>query len=115
MLVALKTRWTTRLFFSQLASVLVGLCALAFIPIPQLSLQTCADSAEGRFPCREDGGSSSKELVVSSTICRRANGRHRNNFSWPRSTGNQPFQIASQAPTVVGHQLANGLRAPLLT
>ncbi|NOY43796.1 MAG: hypothetical protein GXP26_18410 [Planctomycetes bacterium] len=117
-LMALEARSITRLTFSRLAGVSVCLFALVLMPLPQFALLTCMETAEGECPCHGDGESSAKELVVSSTTRRRANDRHRSNFSWSRSTDIRLHQIASYAgrlPSIVGHRLANGLRAPLLT
>jgi hypothetical protein len=114
---ALRVRSITRLAFSWLVSVSVCLCALTFIPLPQFAVLTWADSAEGKCPCQRDGESSEEELVVGSSARRRLNHRRHSDLSRPHETGNRLHQIASYAgrlPAIVGHQLANGLGAPLL-
>ena len=114
---ALRVRSTTRLPLSRLVSVSICLCAVAFLPLPQLAVLTWAESAERECPCQEGRESFEEELIVGSSACRRLNDRRHSDLSRPHETGDRLHQIASYAgrlPAMVGHQLANGLCAPLL-
>lgn len=115
---ALRVRSTTWLAFSQLASVSICLCTVVFSPLHQHAVPACAGSAEERCPCQEeDTDPSERELTVSSSACRRSNDPHHSGRSWAHETGHRLHQIVSHVgrlPATIGHQLANGLRAPLL-
>ncbi|NOY29883.1 MAG: hypothetical protein GXP28_06795 [Planctomycetes bacterium] len=114
---ALNVRSTKRLLWSRLASVSLCLCAFVFLPLPQFAVLACAESAERECPCKESGESSEKELVVCSSARRHLSPFRHRVPSRPRPTGDRLHQVASCAgrlPTIVGHQLAYGLRAPLL-
>ena len=116
-LMALRVQSTTRLTLSRLVSVSVCIWAFAFLPLPQLAVLTCVESAEGERSCQEDGESSEGERVVRSSAHRRLNDRRHSDPSRPHETDDQLHQIASNAgrqPAIVGHRLANGLCAPLL-
>ncbi len=115
-LMALRARSTTRLAFSRLASVSICLCAFALLPLPEFVLVTCVEAAEAESPSQENRDSSEEELVCSSAR-RRLNHRRHSDLSRSYETCDRLDQIASYAgrfPTIVGHQLANGLCAPLL-
>ena len=78
---------------------------------------TCAESAEAERPCNEDGERSEEELVARSSAHRRLSDRRLSDVGQPRETSDRLLHIASYAgrlPAIVGHQLANGLCAPLL-
>jgi len=112
---ALRVWSTTWLPLSQLVSVSIWFCAFAFLPLPQLGMLT--DSAEGGCPCQKDGESSEKEVVFRSSARRRLNHRRHSDHSRPHETGDRIHLIASHVRprlVIVGHQLANGLGAPLL-
>ena len=97
--------------------VLICLCAFAVLPFPQLGVLIWAESAEGECTRQENRESSEETLVVWSSARRRLNNRHHSDHSRPHETGDRLHQIASHAgrlPVIVGHQLANGLGAPLL-
>jgi len=114
---ALRVRSTTRLPLSRLVSVLICLCAFAFLPLPQHAVLTWTESAEGKCPCQKDRESPEGELVVWSSARRHLNDRRHSDLSRPYETGDRLHQIASYAGrplAMVGHQLANGLCAPLL-
>ena len=114
---ALQVRSTTRLAFSRLVSVSICLCAFAVLPFPQFALLTCAAPAEAESPSHEDRENSEEELVVRSSARRNLNHRDRSLLIRSHDTRIPLHQIAAYAgylPMIVGHQLANGLRAPLL-
>ena len=116
-LMALRGRPTTRLIISQLASVSVGLCLFTFIPLPLLVGTTGVEAAEGECPFQKDRENAEEELAVWSSACRRLNDRRHSGLRWPRGTGDRLHQSDSHAGrplAIVGHQLANGLCAPLL-
>ena len=114
---ALKGRPTTRLIISRLASGSVGLCLFTFIPLPLLVGTTGVELAEGECPFQKDRESPDEELAVWSSACRRLNDRCHSGLRWPRETSDRLHQSDSHAGrplAIVGHQLANGLCAPLL-
>ncbi len=107
---ALNVRSTTKIL-SWFACLLV--CSCAFLPIPELAVLACAESMEGECPCHEDARGSEEELVVCSSIRRRLSDQRHRDRRWPHVI----HQVASDAgrlSATVGHQLANGLCAPLL-
>lgn len=79
---------------------------------------TSTVSSEAELPLEEeDGESAEEELVVRSSARRRLNHRRRSALSSPYETDNpfcQTTPSGSRLPAIVGHQLANGLGAPLL-
>jgi hypothetical protein len=115
---ALRLRSTIRLALSRLVSVSVCLCAFTFLPLPQLAGTTWTESSEAEFPLEEeDGKSAEEELAVGSSARRRLNHRRGRNLSLPYETGNprcHSTPSGSRLLAIVGHQLANGLGAPLL-
>lgn len=114
---ALGVRSTTRSPGLCLRSVSIWLYACAFLLFPQLAGQAWTESAEGERPCQEDRENSEEELVVWPSARRRLSEQRRCEFGRPHDTGHWLQRIAScsSRPTaVVGHQLANGLGAPLL-
>jgi hypothetical protein len=117
-LMALRERSTTRLTSSRLVSVSICLCAFAFLPLPDLAMLTCAASVETECPCQGEGESSKEERVVCSSARRRLNDRCHSDRSWPDESGARLRHItpyAGRLPATIGHQLANGLCAPLRT
>ena len=75
------------------------------------------DSAEGGCPCQKDGESSEEEVVFRFSVRRRLNHRRHSDLRQPHETDDRFHQIASHVRprlVIVGHQLANGLGAPLL-
>ena len=114
---ALRGRPTTRLIISRLASVSVGLCLFTFIPLPLLAGTTGVEAAEGECPFQKDRENPEEELAVWSSTCRRLNDWRNSGHRWPRETGDRLHQSdpgAGRPLAIVGHQLANGLCAPLL-
>jgi hypothetical protein len=104
--------------FSRLVSVSVCLCAFSFLAPPQLSMQARAESAEERSPCEEEGENSEEELVVGSSLRRGSKARRQSGgISRPYKSVDRLRRSASYvgcSPAIVGHQLANGVCAPLL-
>ena len=111
-----EARPTKRRDFSRWGSVLICLCAFALLPLPQLACLASAESTE-QCPCHEDLERCVKKLAVwPSARQRLREGQH--SASGPAvKPGIQVVEVASNTgrlPVIVGHQLANGLRAPLL-
>jgi hypothetical protein len=76
-----------------------------------------AESSEAECPLQEEGESSKEELVVRSQARRRLNERLRCGLSQPHKSHvcfQQHTSCSVSLPVIVGHQLANGLSAPLL-
>jgi hypothetical protein len=93
----------------------VCLCAFVFLP-PDVVLQPGVRTVEEERPGQKEG-SSEKEQVVSTSAQRCLKGRRYSNLSRLHEIGGKLHQIDSNAghlPRIVGHQFANGLRAPLL-
>ena len=106
-----------RLDFSRILSVSVCLCAFTLMPLPQISVLTGGESAEKECPCEEKGESAEEELVFSSSACRRWNNRRRSDCRRPRERDDSwrpNTSFIDRRPVVIGHQLSNGLCAPLL-
>ncbi len=114
---ALRVQSTTRLTFSRLVTVSICLCAFAFLPLPQFVGLTGTESAEGKCPGQEERENSEEEQVDWSSARRRLNDRRHCDLSRSPETGDRLDHIApivGRALAMVGHQLANGLCAPLL-
>jgi len=111
-------RSTTGSAFARLVSVSVYLCAFALLPLLHHPGQICSELCQGSCPCQEDEGTTEVELVVGSTLNCRLDDRHHGDFTtWPHENHRPLAPFASCAglhPAIVGHILANGLRAPLL-
>ncbi len=110
----------TRLTLSRLGLLSICFCAVTFLPLLQHTDLRCAGSAERECPCQEDGeGTSEEQLAVwSSGVRRRLNHRQHGALKQLPPIGNRLRPVASSLgrfPAIIGHQLANGLRAPLLT
>jgi len=76
-----------------------------------------AESAETECPCKEDGERSEKELVDWCSAHSRSNIRRHRDPGRPPGNCKQRQQVTTPAkrfPAIIGHQLANGLCAPLL-
>ena len=108
---------SSRLNFSRLASVSICLCAVAVLPFPQFALLTCGATTEAESPSHDDRENLEEEQVVRPSARRNTKHRDHSLLSKSHDTRIPLRQIAAYAgylPTIVGHQLANGLRAPLL-
>ncbi len=87
------------------------------LSLPQHLFHTFAESSEAERPLQEEGESPKEELEVRSSARRRLNDRFRccNNQSHrTRVSVLRKSLFAGHLPAIVGHQLANGLCAPLL-
>ena len=108
---------TARLIISRLASLAVGLCLFTFLPLTLLVGPTGVEVTEGESPFQKDRENPEEELAVGSSACRRLNDRQPNGLRWPRKTS---VRLHLHSPhsdrplAIIGHQLANGLCAPLL-
>jgi len=93
------------------------LCAFLLFPTLQVAALAGPESAETECPCKEDGETSEKELVDWCSAHGRSNNRRHQGLSRPPGKRKQPrrtLAIAERVPAIIGHQLANGLCAPLL-
>jgi len=114
---ALRVRSTTRLTFFRLVPVSICLCVFTMLPVPQFAALASAESTEVESPCKGDGEKSEKELGVWCSAHGRSKiRRHRGPGRPPEKTNRSQLATptAERAPAIVGHHLANGLRAPLL-
>ena len=103
--------------FSRLVSASICLCAFAALPLHHLPGLTLVESADGECPFEEDGKRSEEERIVFPSARRRLIPGCYRDLRRPHEAGDRLHQIASYAsrsPAIVGHQLANGLCAPLL-
>ena len=110
-------RSTTRLPLLRLVSVSICLFTFAVLPIPEIFVLTLVEATEAESPSQEDRERSEEELVVCPSARRNLNHRRHSDLRRSHETRDRLDQIASDAghlPAIVGHQLANGLRAPLL-
>ena len=113
---ALKRRSTTRLSLLRLVSVSIWFAAIAVLMPSHLSVSTWT-SAEAECFCHEGGERSKQKQLGFFSARHRLDPRRRHDLSRPHEAGSRLQQIASYAdrvPAIVGHQLANGLGAPLL-
>jgi hypothetical protein len=109
----LRVRSTTLLSLSRLISVSICLCGFMLLPVSQLPLLTWVELTEGE--CPEEGESSKEERVVCSSARRRLNDRRHSDLAPSRqAVGCRIVSHVSCPSVIVGHQFANGLRAPLL-
>jgi hypothetical protein len=87
------------------------------LSLPQVSALSLAEFAEQECPCEEDGENAEEEFVVCSSARRRLKKRQHIGVDQPLLNNAQFRNSASHfdcASTIVGHQLSNGLCAPLL-
>jgi hypothetical protein len=87
------------------------------LPLPRFVVLTHAQAVEPECPCHEGKDTSEEELVVASSVRRRfrsVGNTHVRRIFGPVGRPQKPSSYARQLPAIVGHQLANGLCAPLL-
>jgi hypothetical protein len=116
-LVLLKVGSVTRLDFLRLVSVSVCLCAFTVLSAPQYAMLTWAESAETECPCQEEGERSGEERVVCASARHRTDDRRHHDVRRPHKADHRFSPTAPcsrRLPAIIGHQLANGLCAPLL-
>jgi len=102
---------------ARLVPVLTCLCAFLLFSTLQVAALAGPGSVETECPCKEYGERSEKELVDWCSAHIRSNNRCHQGLSRPPEKRKQPqrvHKIAERVPAIVGHQLANGLCAPLL-
>ena len=108
-----RIRPTHRTLIARLLAVPICLCVFAVLPLPQFVVL----AVESACPCHEDEDTSEVELVIGSFVRRRlrsvGNTRVRRIFG-PAGRRQKTSSYVRQLPAIVGHQLANGLCAPLL-
>lgn len=109
-------RPTTDAYLSRLMSVTVCICAFTCLPLPQLAMQAQAGSAEAECPIEEDGEHAGEELVVSDSARRRLKQRRdrASRSLRPDCRGCQVVSYGCRPGLKAGHQLSNGLLAPLV-
>jgi len=95
----------------------VCLCAFTFASHEHVDLFLCNSTVECECPFHEDGERAQEELVVSSATRHRIN--HRRHLEFKRSKESDSreesgFSYMEPQTVQVGHQLSNGLCAPLL-
>ena len=113
---SLKRRSTTRLPLLRLVSVSICFSAIALLLPSHLSVSTWT-SAEAECLCLEDGERPKQKQVGFFPARHRLDPRRDNDPSRRHKTGSRFHQIASYSKrisVIIGHQLANGLGAPLL-
>ncbi|MFT5524389.1 MAG: hypothetical protein ACI9HK_002342 [Pirellulaceae bacterium] len=115
-LMTFRQRSTSKLVFAWLMSMLVCLCTFSLVMPPQITTLISPGSTESECPSEEEGKTSEREIVLSSSRGRRSAKR----LDGPHchvSTVGRRLKIASAfraLSAVDGHRLANGLAAPRL-
>ena len=103
-----------RMPIARLLAVPICLCVLVVLPLPQFVVL----GVESECPSHENEDASEEELVVGSSVRRRlrsvGNTRVRRIFGPVGRPHQKTSSYVRQLPAIVGHQLANGLCAPLL-
>ncbi len=107
---------TIRLRYSRFATVFACLCVIAVMPFPQLDHMSCTELSHAKIPLEQDGKCCEEQLIVVTTLrhcihCLRCDARGSHEPDAPARLA-VSFTCAPQA--IVGHFLANGLRAPLV-
>ncbi|MEO2007926.1 MAG: hypothetical protein ABGX22_04485 [Pirellulaceae bacterium] len=95
---------------------LVCLCTSTELPLPLFVLLVSPQAAESKSPW-EEKEETSEEVVVGSSVRRRARTVGKTRLCKATNVASAPGETsfyARQFPAIVGHQLPNGLRAPLL-
>ena len=108
---------TNRSAFSGLVAVSICLSTMSALPIPHHSVVTWAESAEDECPSEKEREGSEKEQVVRHSQRHQLKKRHPGNFRRCHELDRRPLQATSfddRPLGSVGHQLANGICAPLL-
>ena len=113
----LHVRPTTRMPLSRLITVSIYQCTFVALLLPQVAVLARPGATEAERPCQKNDERSENEQVVSASIHRRLKDRRHCNFIRQHGIGGKFAQVAwydGRLPSIVGHQLSNGLRAPLL-
>lgn len=105
---------TIRLRFARVAAVLACLCVIAVMPFPQLAGLSCSESSHAKIPLEDDGKCCEEQLLVVASprhrICRPLCAAKRLHETGERNHEVDSASCVEQA--IIGHRLANGLRAP---
>ncbi|PHS09976.1 MAG: hypothetical protein COA78_11625 [Blastopirellula sp.] len=113
----LKDRSTIGKVIPRFTSVLVCLFAISFLVSPQIASATWAESTESESPLEESKEKSEEEAVASASRCRRGLSPKRCRVSYQVAEADYLCRFTSYSSplsTIAGHQLLNGLCAPLL-
>ena len=105
-----------RVSFLPFLPVLACLCAFAVFPIHQLAGMMWAESSETECAAEESGERAVEEFVVRSSTRHRSKDQRRRELDRPHKTPARSRQVTPsdrRSLAIVGHQLANGLCAPL--
>ena len=111
-----KDNSTTLLRFSRFVSVLYILFAFVLFSFPQLSVGMTSITHGAESPIEKDENRSEEKLTETSLARGRAF-NPRMHVIRSLKFGKQSMQVClcfDRQPVIVGHQLSNGLRAPLL-
>ncbi len=115
---SLENFLTTRSSYASLIAVWLCLCAFLLFTVPRTTLSFAGEIAENEIPSQED---EETELEVLPSLRQRLTRRQQLPFESSATFGNHlNCQNCSFGPPVrfpraiIGHQLANGLCAPLL-
>jgi len=93
------------------------LCTSAGLPLALFDLRVSPQAAESEAPWEEKEEASEEVVVAGSSVRRRVRTVGKTRLCQATAVGGAPREIscyARQLPAIVGHQLPNGLRAPLL-
>jgi hypothetical protein len=91
------------------------LCTIAGLPLSPFVVLVSPQAVESEFPCEENEEPSEEEVVAGSSARRRVTTVGKTRLFQATDVACAPREISSFAlPAIVGHQLSNGLRAPLL-
>ena len=108
-----SAHWTP----AWMASVVVCLCTFSLTMPPQAGTLVSSGPTESEYPAKEDGETTERELVDTSSRRRRCEDHQGHNLLLRASKTDHIYRAVSYvAPPYVrtGHQLPNGLAAPLL-
>lgn len=112
---ALQEQTTTRRLFARYFSAMVVFCTFLMLMPPGVATLTSVNAAENERPYEEDEETCESKLSVSTSIRRRGQGNPRPLQSSPiAATYAKLNSYANPISAVDGHQLANGLAAPLI-
>ena len=95
----------------------VCVCAFSLSAFPQIAVFSWVEMAEEEAPAQEDEENCEKELEVFSSARRRFKRRYNVVLYQSLETINRPKRTTLPSQdrlTIIGHQLAHGLCAPLL-
>ena len=104
---------TPELHIARFLTASICLSAFAALPLPQFVVQTVGHGIESECPVEEGRETAEEDVVLNVTVRRRLKtariSRHYESAGMPRKSSSTARHISA----IVGHQFANGLRAPL--